>query len=62
MNAIFMVWQHRVHVIEIPNNSQSPGYKYDYARQKLGVKEEDITPWGELNMKDGVARFNYLFN
>lgn len=52
---IFMVWHNRVWVVEVPDNCNP----WEYAREKLGVEDDEITPWGEFRMENGVACFNY---
>lgn len=57
MTQIFMLYKNRVHIINIPKEERWNAYLY--ARTKLGAAVSDITPWGEVNFRDGVAVFDY---
>ena len=57
---IYLIHKGFVHIVEVPPEELKDSYSaYDYARAKVGAKQEDITPWGAVNFHDGVAKLGW---
>ena len=60
---ICMKFKNRIFIIELPDSmvNSSPFEKYQFARNKIRVGDEDMTMWEELRSNDGVIKINEDF-
>ena len=60
---IFMEYNNKVHIIKIPNKENKHlSSIWEYARKKLNVPDNEITPWDYVSFNDdGIAIFDYQF-